>query len=136
MIHIEHSDGRTPSFGSPNYYTADVSEMIRPPVAPRMKEQGHATGRRINPRKVWTLVSIAKVAGQREVFRRITTTVLTRDNMLDVKPDTRSKPLRNAAILALLPGAAPDEVARGGIHQAACCVCKKCRAFAWRMPRK
>jgi hypothetical protein len=55
------------------------------------------------------------VASQRQVFSIVGAAVLLRDNVLDVMRQLAVL-LRELAILTTIFRAAPDEVARGGIH--------------------
>lgn len=80
-------------------------------------------------------MQIAMVARKGEVIGRVGPSMLAGDDVLNVKWKGLAG-LRQAAILALSPGALTDEPSQGRIHQLTANALRVCRALAWRMPIK
>ena len=83
-----------------------------------MKQPRQFFGFRIQPGEVRAFVQIAVMTGEREIFRRICSAVLSRRDVFDVKKK-RLKFLPQPAILATIFCALPDQLAQLGVHQAA-----------------
>lgn len=69
MIHIEYGDSGASSFGLPDNFVADAGEMFRLSLATRVIKRCHTPCSRIDPGEVRSLVGIAEMTGEREVFQ-------------------------------------------------------------------
>lgn len=81
--------------------------MIFPIIQAWMKQAGQFFCFRIQTREVWPFVKIAMMAGERQVFRRVLSAVLTWDDVFDVERQ-RFASLCKATIFASVFGAPPD----------------------------
>lgn len=81
-----------------------------------VEERHDLAGLGINARKIRPFVGVAAVAGESEILRVVAAPVLFRSHVLDVEGDEGSRFLRNAAILAHVTGAPPDEFTCLRIH--------------------
>ncbi len=90
--------------------------MFLPIIEPGMKKSGELFCFWIKARKVCSLVTIAVVTGEREIFQGIFTAVLAWDDVFDVKSQ-RFKILMQPTILASVFGALADGLAQPGFHQ-------------------
>src|SRR5207249_2158584 len=79
-------------------------EMICPDVLPRIEQCNHDAAVGIDTCEVRSFIRVAPIAGKRESGRIVSTAVLPRDNMFDMKRNDRRCFLRNAAILTGVAG--------------------------------
>ena len=105
--------------------------MIAPIVKARVKQARQFFVFWIQPGEVRAFVQIAVMTGEREIFRRIFSAVLSRRDVFDVKKK-RLKFLPQPAILATIFRTLPDELAQLRVHQAV--LERMRRALAWRIP--
>ena len=104
-----------------------IGKMFIPIVETGMKQARQLFGFWIEAGKVRALVQIAVMAGKREVFRRVFSAVLSRNDVFDVKSQ-RLEILMQPAIFTTIFCALPDELSQPGVHQFA--VDKMRRALA------
>lgn len=83
-----------------------------------MKQARQFSGFGIKARKIRAFVEIAVVAGKRQIFRRIFSTVLAGSDVFDVKRQWFLR-LPQPAVFAVMIRAQPDELAQPGVHQPA-----------------
>ena len=76
-------------------------------------------------------MQITVMTSQREVFRRVGSAMLSRDDVFDVKSQ-RLKFLGQSAIFTAIVGAQPDGLAQSRVHQPA--FVKMRRALACKIP--
>ena len=117
--------------GQAGYFPVAIGKMFVPIIQARVKQARQFFRLGIKARKICSLVQIAMMAGQREIFRRIFSAMLSGNNVLDVKPQ-RLKILMQPAILTTILCALPDGLTQAGIHQPA--LAKMRRALACRIP--
>ena len=110
-------DRGSPCRGDAVNTTPFERKVLRPEIAPRMKQSHELPRERINPRQVRAFMQIAAVTGQSEIVRVIGAPMLLCHNMLDVMPQVAMF-LSQAAIFATFNGASPDK-ARGSLHPSA-----------------
>ena len=79
-----------------------------------MKKAGNLTGLRVDSRQVRTLAKIAAVARERQVGGIVGTSVLLRDDVLDVMPQL-AMDLAQTAVFTPLAGPAPRRGLQDGI---------------------
>ena len=93
--------------------------MLVPIVEPRMEQSSvNFSVFGSSPEEICSLVQITMMTSQREIFRRIFSSVLARSDMFDVKWQ-RLLFLPQHAILATIVRASPNQLSEPGIHQAA-----------------
>ena len=95
-----------------------MREMFAPIIQSRMKQARQCLGLRIKSGKIRAFVQIAVVTGEREVFRRVFSSVLARSDVFDVERQ-RLLFLPQPAILTTILRALPDLLAQSGVHQPA-----------------
>ena len=89
--------------------------MVRPPVAPGVKQDLYPARRRVDSTQVWAFVQITAMAGEREILDIIAASVLTGDYVLDLMRH-RAMMLAKLAVLAAISSPAPDKLPGSGIH--------------------
>ena len=94
---------------------APVHKVIHPPVSPGVKQNLYLARHRVDSTEVWTLVQIAAMASEREIFDIIAAAVLTGGNVFDLMRH-RAMLLAKLAVLATISGAVPDKKPGCGIH--------------------
>ena len=94
-------------------------EVLIPPVLPRMKQPDERAAFRIKSTQVRTLVRIAVVAGESEVFAVVSSAMLASNDVLDVIGEERLRVLRKAAVFAAMIGTFTDGLPEPLVHQAA-----------------
>jgi hypothetical protein len=102
-----------PSLGSANRTATDnkhsvASEVLIPPVLPRMKQPDERAAFRIKSTQVRTLVRIAVVAGESEVFAVVPSAMLSSNDVLDVIGEERLRALRKETVFAAMIGTFTD----------------------------
>ena len=107
--------------------------MILPIIESRMEQASYLAGFWIEAGKVHAFVQIAVVASEREIIRRIFSSMLTGNDVLDMKGQ-RLLVLPQLAIFAGVFCASPDELTQPVVHQAAFARASALRALAWRIP--
>ncbi len=90
--------------------------MVRPDIAPGMKDRHNLAGRRVDTRQVWSLVGVAAVAGESEIVWGVSPAVLLCDDVFDVMREPALF-LPEQAVFAAVSGTLADKLSRGGIHQ-------------------
>jgi len=95
-------------------FTATMREMFVPIIQSRMKQARQCPGLRIKPGKIRAFVQIAVVTGEREVFRRVFSSMLARSDVFDVERQQLLF-LPQPAILTTIPRALPDLLAQSGV---------------------
>ena len=83
-----------------------------------MKQRSDGVGFRVDSRKVRTFVQVAVVACKREISRFISSTMLSWNNMFDVKAKEKIVSLVYHAILASICCAIPNQVGKRLIDHA------------------
>ena len=86
-------------------------EMFVPVVFAWIKQRRHSPSVRINASQGWSFVRIASIARERETGRVVGTTVLLRQDVLQVKRDQGRCRLVKAAILTRVPGSVANQFA-------------------------
>ena len=84
-----------------------------------MKQPDERAAFRVNSAQVWSLVRIAVVAGESEVFAVVSSAMLASNDVLDVIGEKRLRALRKAAVLAAMIGTFTDGLPEPLVHQAA-----------------
>lgn len=84
-VHAKHTDGRPPDVRSPDDVDAIPLKVIFPFLLAGMEQRGHGVRSGIDPGEVAALVQIAVDAGEAEIGMVVTTAVLARTDVLDVK---------------------------------------------------
>ena len=122
--------GSAASWRQANDKTAFQHEMFAPDIVARMKQCNDRTHIGINTRQVRSFVRVATITGEREVLRIISSTVLLRHNVLDMKRNQWRRFLRDAAIFASIAGAPSDELSRARIHFSCGLLCQEPSSFS------
>src|SRR5271165_3513694 len=81
--------------------------MLSPPVLSRIEERHHETGRGVDSGQVGAFLEIAVPACERQVVEPRQSTMLSSNDVLNVKGAPKRR-LRQMAILAKIRGAPPD----------------------------
>jgi len=115
FIHPQQSRRRSASRRQTCNFTIAIFEMFIPIVETRMKQARQFSCLRVKPGKICAFVQVAVMTGQREIVRRIFSTVLSRNDMLDVKWLWLGI-LRQPAILATIFRALLDELSQPCVH--------------------
>ena len=118
-VHAEQPHCGPTCWRQPSHDAAHNHEMLGPNLSARVEEVRDLVCLIIDCAEVRSLVMIAVMASQREVRRIIRTVMLAGNDVLDVKTKIRFGVLMKPAILALIAGTLPNELARGEVHQAA-----------------
>jgi hypothetical protein len=84
-----------------------------------MKQPDERAAFRIKSTQVRTLLCIAVVAGESEVFAVVPSAMLSSNDVLDVIGEERLRALRKATIFAAMIGAFTDGLPEPLVHQAA-----------------
>ncbi len=93
--------------------------MLIPPALPRMKQPDECAAFRIKSTQVRTLVRIAVVAGESEVFAVVPSAMLSSNDVLDVIGEEWLRALRKATVFAAMIGTFTDGLPEPLVHQAA-----------------
>jgi hypothetical protein len=109
VIHGEHLNGRASNRSHPFNSHRSHAKVILPLIPSRMEERYDLIGKRINPRKVRTLLQVAPMAGQCQVVRFIGPAVLFGYDMFDVVSEITVLLLKQA-IFAAIPGPPADKI--------------------------
>jgi hypothetical protein len=91
------------------------SKMLRPEIAPGMKQSEEAAGLGVKPGNVRTLKTIAMGTSEGEIAVYSFASVLPGQNVIDLEWQRESK-LRNETVLATLAGPLPDRPGKLPIH--------------------
>ena len=118
FIHPQQTRRRSADCGQSDNLTTAPREMFIPIIQSRMKQARQCPGLRIKPGKIRAFVQIAVVTGEREVFRRVFSSMLARSDVFDVERQQLLF-LPQPAILTTIPRALPDLLAQSGVHQPA-----------------
>ena len=116
FVHLEQFRRRASDRSQAGDFRVVFREVFRPTVLPGMEQPSQFTRLRIKAREVWSLVEIAVVAGEREIFRRVAAFMLSRNNVFDVESQ-RLLGLRQSAVFAGVVRARADELAERLLHQ-------------------
>ena len=108
-------DRRTADLCQAAYARTLKGEVFGPAIAPRMKKPDDLPGVTIDSGQVWTLVKIAAVACESEIIHVIGSTVLLRDDVLDMMRQFAVF-LAQPAIFSTLVSAMPDQVPCARFH--------------------
>ena len=84
-----------------------------------MKQPDERAAFRIKSTQVRTLVRIAVVAGESEVFAVVSSAMLASNDVLDMIAEERLRVLRKAAVFAAMIGTFTDGLPEPLVHQAA-----------------
>jgi hypothetical protein len=84
-----------------------------------MKQPDERAAFRIKSTQVRTLVRIAVVAGESEVFAVVPSAMLSSNDVLDVIGEERLRALRKATVFAAMIGTFTDGLPEPFVHQAA-----------------
>jgi hypothetical protein len=114
ILHCKYSDGCSPSGGQALYADCLGTEVIRPLIAPRVKEGDHLARGRINSRQVWTLAEIATVTCECQIVEIVRTAVLPCHDVLNVVGEAAVLLIKQAVFTAI-PGTAADELSPSGV---------------------
>jgi len=95
---------------------APQEKVLRPVVAPRMKERHELTTNWIHACEIRAFVEITTVAGQGKVVNVVAPAMLLRNDMLDVVRQVTVL-LPERAILTTVGRSTPDKVPRGDVHR-------------------
>jgi len=94
-------------------------KVLIPPILPRMKQPDERAAFRIRSTQVRTLVRIAVIAGESEVFAVVPSAMLSSNDVLDVIGEERLRALREATVFAAMIGTFTDGLPEPLVHQAA-----------------
>jgi hypothetical protein len=86
--------------------------MTRPRLTPRVEQADDLLREGINPTEIRTFVEIASMATPSQICRIVRTTMLLRDNVLDVESARIHGILVEATILASALGSRPHQVSK------------------------
>jgi hypothetical protein len=84
IIQVENLDGSAPRRGQALKICAPERKVGKPLVAPRVKQDLHATRQGVDSTQVGTLVKVAAVASQREIVDIVEPAVLPGNHVLDM----------------------------------------------------
>lgn len=110
-MHSRAADGR-------DAFDTDAAKrkVLSPPAAPRMEELHKLASSWVDTCEIGAFSEIATVARQREIIEIVATTVLLRNDMLDVVPQVAVF-LTEQTIFTTVSRPPADKVSRGGIHR-------------------
>jgi hypothetical protein len=89
-----------------------------PTLTPGIEERNNTTRFSINSGQVRALMKIAMIAGQSEIVGIVLSTMLTGNDVLDVKGEHRESGRRQVAILTTIAGALADQRSQSTVHLA------------------
>lgn len=92
-----------------------MTEVIRPHIAPGMKQAHDLAALRVDPRQVGAFAKIAVRTSEAEVICAITPAVLARNDVLNVETQLR-KLLRQSAVLTPVACPRADQLTQCGVH--------------------
>jgi hypothetical protein len=133
LVHLQKPYCRSANWSQANDLAVLVKKMFVPIVQARMKRTGELVGSRVEASQIGPFLEVALVTGQRKVLRNVTASMLSGDDMFDVKGQ-RLLLLPQAAILAPARGTLPDKLTKPWLHQMAPASTSTRRALAWRTP--
>jgi hypothetical protein len=123
-VHLQQANRRSANRTATDNKHSIASEVRSahptiPPVLPRMKQPDERAAFRIKSTQVRTLVLIAVVAGESEVFAVVPSALLSSNDVLDVIGEERLRAVRKAAVFAAMIGTFTDGLPEPLVHQAA-----------------
>ena len=83
MIHRKDGDGGASDVGESDHHRTIPLEVLFPDVFTRVKQTDHSFCLGIDACDIWSLVEIAKRAGERQIVFDSQTFVLTGNNVID-----------------------------------------------------
>jgi hypothetical protein len=118
-VHLQQANRRSANRTATDNKHSIAFEMLIPPVLPRMKQPDERAAFRIKSTQVRTLVRIAVVAGESEVFAVVPSAMLSSNDVLDVIGEERLHALRKATVFAAMIGTFTGGLPEPLVHQAA-----------------
>jgi hypothetical protein len=118
-VQLQQADRRSANRTATDNKHSVAFEVLIPPIPPRMKQPDERAAFRIKSTQVWTLVRIAVVAGESEVFAVVPSAMLSSNDVLDVIGEERLRALRKATVFAAMIGTFTDGLPEPLVHQAA-----------------
>lgn len=126
-IHVQDANGGASDRREADEQAAIPREVCFPWLVARIEKRNDLPGLRVDAGEVCALVQIAGDAGEREISRVVTASVLPRQDVLDLESGDGRLRLGPLAILAPIAGALADEQTRLLIDHDA----RSRRALAW-----
>jgi hypothetical protein len=118
-IHLQQANRRSANRTATNNKNSVALEVLIPQVLPRMKQPDERAGFWIKSTQVRSLVRIAVVAGESEVFAVVPSAMLSSNDVLDVIGEERLRALRKATVFAAMISTFTDGLPDPLVHQAA-----------------
>jgi hypothetical protein len=132
-----HNNNRCSTDGClPGQDGAVPLEMALPLLAARVKKENQLSGVRINPANIGTFEIVAPVTCVSQIGRVVTSSVMLRNDMLDMKHSERSEVLSHAAVFAAVSRTIANEAANCAVHQDLELLSSKVRALDCRKATK
>ena len=107
-VHLQQANRRSANRTATDNKDSVALEVLIPPILPRMKQPYERAAFRIKSTQVRSLVRIAMVAGESEVFAVASSAMLASNDVLDVICEERLRVLRKAAVFAAMIGTFTD----------------------------
>lgn len=118
-VHLQQVNRRSANRTATDNKHSVAFKVLTPTVLPRMKQSDQRAAFRIKSTQVGTLVRIAVVAGESEVFAVVPSAMLSSNDVLEVIGEERLRALRNAIVFAAMIGTFTDGLPEPLVHQAA-----------------
>jgi hypothetical protein len=128
-------EGRSTDRCGSNEKNASPRKMLGPAVLARVEQANHLVRLRIDARDVRSLVSIAPIAAQTEIFGHGLPAMLASDDVVDRKGEEGVLFLVKAAIFAAIARSLTNERSQSRVHQAGRSLRSR-RALDWRIAMK
>ena len=113
---MQQHNGRPPVWSYPGKLYAAQDEMRRPDGAARMEQRSDLLAAWVDATEIRPFVSVAAVTGPGEIAELGLSTMLTGDDVFEMKGLERREPVREVAVFAALAGAFANLLAPGFVH--------------------